>query len=261
VGGWRWGLFAVLWGAARALELAGRVGTYLAAGTLRVQDLRGAIANIWDDFGPGESYILSGLIPWESVLYGRFLKPADRILVVGCGTGRDLIALGRLGYRVEGLDLAPGAIAIARQMLEKEGLAAQLYTGPIEAAALPGRFDAFVLSWFCYSYIPQAETRVNVLRKLRALLSPGGRILISYLSVERPPQSLPIRLTRLVARLTGSDWRPGLGDVVSTGGGLSPRLHYEHQFVDGEFENEARAAGLTVVFHERGTEGTAVLMV
>jgi hypothetical protein len=34
-----------------------------------------------------------------------------------------------------------------------------------------------------------------------------------------------------------------------------------NQFWQGELENEARAAGLTVAFHEPREEGTAVLMV
>lgn len=255
---WRKGLFTVLWSAARAFEIAGRASMYLAAGTLRLQDLRPAIANAWQEFGPEEPYILSGLLPSEKALYDRFVKPGDRILVVGCGTGREVIALLKLGYRVEGLDIAPRAIARARQMLAREGLSAELYTGPIEAVALPGSFDAFVFSAFCYGYIPQADHRIGVLRKLRAHLKPGGRVLMSYLPAEQPPRALPIRLTQLAARLTRSDWRPGLGDVVGPPG-WSPRVHYEHQFVDGEFEKEVRAAGLTVVFHERH-EGAAVLM-
>jgi SAM-dependent methyltransferase len=261
MGGWRHAPFTLLWAAGRALELAGRASMYLAAGSLRLQDLRGAIANGWEEFGRSEGMVLSGLMHWEQALYDRFLKPEDRILVVGCGTGRDLIALLQLRYRVEGLDVAPRAIALARQMLEREGLSAELYTGPIEAVALPGSFDAFIFSWYCYGYIPQADTRIGVLRKVKAHLNPGGRILISYIPTERPPRALPIRLTRLVARLTRSDWHPELGDVIGPAAGDRRVIHYEHQFWEGELENEARAAGLTVVFHEPREEGTAVLMV
>lgn len=250
--------YILLWGAARALELAGRASMYLAVGTLRLQELQRSIANAWEEVSRRERYNLSGLLPSESALYARFLKPGDRILVVGCGSGRELIALLKLGHRVEGLDIAPRAIALAHQRLEKEGLQAKLSTGPIEDVALSGSFDAFIFSWFCYGYIPQFETRVGVLRKLKAHLNPGGRILIGYVPAEPPPRSLPIRLTRFVARLTRSDWRPELGDVVGPASGGWRCIDYEHQFVDGEFEKEARAAGLAVGFHERGN-GTAVL--
>jgi SAM-dependent methyltransferase len=261
MGDWGQAPFTLLWSAGRALELAGRALTYAAAGTLRLRNLQGAITNAWEEFGRSEPMILSGLMHWEQALFDRALKPDDRILVVGCGTGRDLIALLKLGYRAEGLDLGPRAIALARQMLEREGLSAELYTGPIETVGLPGSFDVFIFSWFCYGYIPQSSTRIGVLRKLQAQLKPGGRILISYVPAERPPRALPIRLTQLVARLARSDWHPELGDVIGPADGGWTQVNYEHQFRDGEFEQEARAAGLTVVFHEPREEGTAVLMV
>ncbi len=259
--GWRTLPYTVLRGGARAFELTSHALTYLAAGTLRLQDLRGAIVSAWEEFGRGENLIRSGLMPWESALYDRFVKVEDRILVVGCGTGRDLIALLKLGYRAEGLDVGPRAVALAHRMLEKEGLSAELYTGPIEAIALLGNYDVFTFSWFCYAYIPQADTRIGVLCKVKAHLNPGGRVLISYVPAERPPRSLAIRLTRFAARLTRSDWHPERGDVIGRAAGDRQAIHYEHQFLEGELENEARAAGLTVVFHERREVGTAVLMV
>ena len=258
--GWRKASFAVLAGAARALERAGHASMHLAAGTLRLEELRRAIANAWEDFGRSEDAILSGLMPWERTLYDRFLKLEDRILVVGCGSGRDLIALLKLGYRAEGLDVAPSAIALARKMLDREGLHAELSMEAIEAAVLAGSFDAFIFSWFSYGYIPQADTRIGVLRKVKAHLNPGGRVLLSYVLAGRPPRSLPIGLTRLVARLTRSDWQPEPGDVIGPAAGARQVIHYQHEFSEGELETEARAAGLTVVFHERRNVGTAVLM-
>jgi SAM-dependent methyltransferase len=258
--GWRTALYTLLWGAGHSLHLASRAFMYLAAGALRLHDLREAIANTWHEFFRSEAAILSGLMSWESAFFGRFLKPGDHVLLVGCGTGRDLIALLKLGYRVDGLDVSARAIALARRMLEREHLSAELSTGPIEVVALPGRYDACIFSWFCYGYIPQADSRIAVLRKVQALLNPGGRILISYVPADRPPRSLPIRLARLAARLTRSDWRPELGDVIGPGAGDRRAIRYEHQFQEGELDGEARAAGLTVVFHERDDAGTAVLM-
>ena len=129
--------------------------------------------------------------------------------------------------------------------------------GPLK---LPASFDVFTFSWFCYGYIAQADTRIGVLRKVKAHLNPGGRVLISYVPAERLSRSLAIGLTRFAARLTRSDWRPELGDVIGRAAGDRHAIHYEHQFREGELENEASAAGLTVVFHERRDVGTAVLM-
>jgi SAM-dependent methyltransferase len=260
VRGWRDALFAILWKATRTLERAQRASMHLAVGTLALRDLRSAIANAWKPFSASEAEILSGLMPWERLLFGRFLKPEDRILVVGCGTGRDLIALLKLGYRAEGLDVVADAITLARQMLEREGLSAALYTGPVEAVTLPGSFDAIIFSWCCYGYIPQADTRIGVLRKVKAHLNPGGRVLISYSPADRPPRPLSIVFARFAARLTRSDWHPELGDRFGATARDRQAIHYQHEFWEGELEKEARSAGLTVVFHERPNLGTAVLM-
>ena len=255
----RIGLFTGLYHCGRTFQRAATLWFYAAAGTLRLADLRAAIEREWEDAGASESenYISPGLMSWERDFYLRFLKPDDRVLVVGCGTGRDLLALLELGYRAEGLDVAPRCTAIAGRLLRQRGFEVPLYTGAIETIGLPGRFDAFIFSWFCYSYIPQSETRIHVLRKLRDHLNPDGRIQISYNPGKMAPRRLPIRLTQLVAWLCRSDWRPEYGDHLT----IHDRntLHYEHQFTREGLEGEARAAGLSVAFHERGKEGTAVL--
>jgi SAM-dependent methyltransferase len=257
--GWRKAPYTFLRGAGRVLELAGRASTYLAIGTLRLDDLRGAIAHSWGELGPADDD-LSSLMPWEHGLYTRFLKTTDRILLVGSGAGRDLVGLLKLGYRVEGLEVASRAVARSRRLLERERLTAELHTGAIEVVELPGSFDAFIFSWCCYSYIPQVATRVRVLCKVKAQLNPGGRVLISYMPAERPSRLLANRLARFAGRITRSDWRSEPGDVVVASADWRG-IHYEHRFSASDFEEEARAAGLRVVFHERGEVGAAVLMV
>jgi SAM-dependent methyltransferase len=256
VGGWRGGVFTVLQRVARGLELSSKAVAYLATGVLRPTDLGWAIAQGWEDFGQTESHVLSGLMPWEHDFYGRFLKPGDDILVVGCGSGRDLVALLRAGHRAAGLEGAPHAAAVARGMLDKHGLVASVTTGRIEDTPLDRQFDACIFSWFCYSYIPQRQTRLAALRRARDYLKEGGRILISYIVSDSTPRRLPLALTTLVARLARSGWRPEPTDVILLG---RRGIHFEHQFGPDELQVEARAAGLTVVFDERKEAGTAVL--
>jgi SAM-dependent methyltransferase len=247
-----------VWSAGWLLELSARALAHTAAGTLDLASLRAAIARGWDDYGHSEDEILSGLKPWEQDCYARYLKPGDRILVIGCGTGRDVIALARAGHRVEGLDPAAGALAIAARMLDRLGLSAPLHACGIEAFTPPGPYDVFTFSWFSYCYIPQSGHRVEVLRRLARHLAPGGRIIVAYMPTPTHPR-LPIGLTRLAARLSRSDWRPEIGDRIWISLPRPRTLHYQHEFVPGEFEAEAEAAGLRPVFHSRGVEAVAVL--
>jgi SAM-dependent methyltransferase len=184
---WRVGLFRVLWRVARGLEAGARASFCRAAGLLHRDQLAAAITDRWQDFGTTEVATLSGLMPWEQDFYARFLKPDDEILVVGCGAGRDLIALLRAGYKVEGIEAAPRAAAMARAMLVRQGLSAPIAVGRIEATPIPRTFDVYIFSWFCYSYIPTRVTRVSVLRAVARRLTPGGRILITYVPSEGHP--------------------------------------------------------------------------
>ena len=258
--GWRHATFAFFSRAARALDLAARALMYLAAGALDRRALRETITRNWDEFSRTEAAILSGLMAWEQAWYERMLKPADQILLVGCGTGRDLIALIKQGFRVTGLDPSARALDLARGALERERLSAALYTGSIEHFAPPGGFDVVIFSWFCYGYIPETTARVNALHNVKARLKPGGRILVSYIPADPAPRPLAIKLTRLTARLTRSDWQPAVGDVIGPMTADPGSIRYEHQFTDGELEKEARVAGLTIVVHERSDVGKAVLM-
>lgn len=212
---WRTVLFTVAQRLARGLELGARGLIYLAAGVLLRDQLARAIGLRWDDFGTTETHVLSGLMPWEHDFYGRVLKPDDEILIVGCGTGRDLIALLRAGYRVEGLEVAAQAAAIARTMLHKTGLDARITVGSIEnTTAVPSPFDVYIFSWFCYSYIPGRTDRVAMLSAVRQRLKPTGRLLLSYETSDPRPNRLAVTLTRLVAALSRADWRPEPTDVI-----------------------------------------------
>src|SRR3990172_187764 len=258
----RLGLYSGLYDCGRAFERAATLWFHAAAGTLRLADLGAAIQREWEDAGASNSsdYIASGLMSWELDFYGRFLKPGDLVLVIGCGTGRDLLALLELGYPAEGLDVGPRCTAAAGHLLQKRGFEAPVYTGAIETIVLPGRFDAFIFSWFCYSYIPQSETRIGVLRKLRGLLNSGGRILVTYVPAKTVPRRLPILAARLVAPISRSGWWPEYGDTFIVADRGRYFRHYHHDFTREELEEEARAAGLTVTFHARANEGTAALI-
>jgi SAM-dependent methyltransferase len=246
---------------ALALARASTVATYAAAGTLTVEALGRDAQRDWRDFGVGQSDldVASGLFAWEKEFCLPFLKPADRILVVGCGSGRDLLALLDLGYRVAGLEPVRQCLALAERRVTERGLRAELIAGPIETAPLQPRYDVFLFSWFCYSYIPQRARRVAALARVRALLPPDGRVLISYIRAEPPPRRSLWRLARASAWLTRSDWRPEYGDVFVLRHG-SRAIHYEHRFTPAEIEAEAAAAGLTVAFHDDAGDGNLVLV-
>lgn len=96
-----------------------------------------------------------------------------RAVDFGCGAGRSTRFLRGLGFDVVGLDIAEHMLARARER-DPEGdyrLARDGELGGLEDAA-----HDLVLSAFTFDNVPTMETKVRLMRSLRDLLGPGGRI-------------------------------------------------------------------------------------
>lgn len=229
---------------------------YAAAGLVTTEQMAALVTRRWSDFGADRPHVLAGLERWETEFYRRFLTPGERVLVVGCGSGRELIALRREGYRADGVEPAAPAVARARAVLAELAIEGDVHLGCMETTPPAGTWEACIFSWHCYSYIPERARRVAALRAARDRLPATGRILLSYVRRGAPPRRLPRMITATMARLSGSARRPEATDVVELQAG---GLHFEHQFVPGEIEAEARAARLRVVHHHSAEAETAVL--
>ncbi|MFI5179169.1 MAG: class I SAM-dependent methyltransferase [Vicinamibacterales bacterium] len=246
----------------RLFARVGRVFNYLAAGTQRIGDLREGVERTWEDFNIRAADVASGLMPWEEDLVARFLKAGDRVLVVGSGTGRDLVALAERGYRVTGVEPSWKASAVAERALQQRGLSAEIVGAFFEDAAIAGPFEAIVFSYYCYCYIPESARRVAILRKASALLAPGGRVVVSYFARTRgsPPLTAVARVT---ARLSRSDWHPQEGDVLyplAAADRARPLFHFEHVFVPGEVDEEGASAGLQVSYRKDAPADPVVVL-
>ncbi len=249
-------LTRLLLAAGRLFSRASRVLNYAACGTMSLADVKDGIRQSWEGFHRRDEDIASGLMDWERDLVGRFVRPGEAVLVVGAGSGRDVIALVEGGCRVTGVEPAAAALARAGDLLRARQLAATLIEGFFEDVAVPGRFDVVMFSYYSYSYVPEARRRTAALRKAASSLTDGGRILVSYAPMPGPHPFL-IRIARAAAAICRTDWRLEPGDYVTIESGAF--RGYVHAFADGEIEREAVAAGLDVVHHVRYPDPVAVL--
>ncbi|MFH0910341.1 MAG: class I SAM-dependent methyltransferase [Planctomycetota bacterium] len=120
------------------------------------------------------------LFAYDTEFVHRHIPPGSRVLDLGAGTGRHLVALARRGDRVVGLDLSAHMLAAAREKLRNTRLHAPLVQADMLRLPLAdsARFDAILLMFSTLGMVHGAERRLEFLRSLRCFLAPEGRLLL-----------------------------------------------------------------------------------
>jgi SAM-dependent methyltransferase len=100
-------------------------------------------------------------------------RPGARTLLdVACGTGAHLEHL--TGYEVEGLDLDPEMLAVARELLPN----VRFHQGDMAAFDLGKRFDAVVCMFSSIGYVKTEDRLHSAIASMARHLAPGGLLVV-----------------------------------------------------------------------------------
>jgi SAM-dependent methyltransferase len=99
---------------------------------------------------------------------------ASTLLDVACGTGAHLAHFRTQGYRVEGLDLDPALLAVARDRLPR----VRLHTGDMRDFALGRRFDAVTCLFSSIGYVRSVRGLRRAVAAMASHLTPGGVLIV-----------------------------------------------------------------------------------
>lgn len=120
-----------------------------------------------------------GAVDFEDWLFQRLsLKPGQRVLDVGCGTGGHLLKLaGRAPQgHYHGVDISVSSIEKARRTAADQGLAATFSSGDAgDPDVLPGQQFDLILSVYALYYVQDHQA---VLEACRRRLAEGGRLAV-----------------------------------------------------------------------------------
>jgi len=111
----------------------------------------------------------------EARFVDALLPRGARVLDAGCGPGRVGAVLHAAGHTVVGVDGDPVLIAAA----EEDHPGPRWIVGDLAELDLPDRFDGIVCAGNVVAFLAPS-TRVEVLRRLKGHLAPGGRAAIGF---------------------------------------------------------------------------------
>ncbi len=141
----------------------------------------GAYSEYYDLFYQDKDY--GAEVDYVHGLIQRFAPGARTLLELGCGTGRHGLKFRALDYRLTGVDVSPGNLAIARKRFSEEGVApvdiesppaVDLIEADIRGLHLEKRFDAVVSLFHVMSYQVRNQDLDRAFQAASAHLRPGG---------------------------------------------------------------------------------------
>ncbi len=186
----------------------------------------------------------SGLLRWEEVIRDGFFTSPSRLLDLGCGAGREAIALAGGGSEVTAVDISAELVEYALAAADAAGLSIAFEV--IDGKSLPFpacSFDIALIWRQVLGNVPGASNRAALLGDVSRTMREDG---ILSLSVHNRDVCVPIAKEKgLILERTAYSLEDG--DFVEKGESPSATSCYWHYFTRPELVRLVEEAGFQVL--------------
>ena len=111
---------------------------------------------------------------------GKYLRPGNRILEVGCGTGRYALHYTHAGYEVDALDLVESNLDVFRQKIGADDIVRPVQGNALDLSRYPdASFDVTLVLGPMYHLFTEADKRQCLSEAVR-VTKPGGHLFVAY---------------------------------------------------------------------------------
>ena len=202
-----------------------------------------------------ENYNRGGFWAWEISVLNKYFKNCKRLLVAGSGGGREVLALLKQGYEVDGFECNPNLVYRANEILEKEGFAPNIQLAPRDQCpnGLNTSYDGVIIGWAAYMLIQGRKQRVAFLNQLRKLMKEGAPILLSFFYRSDTDSDLRFKITKIIGNSIRKSLRK---ELLEIGDYLGP--NYVHYFTKEQLASELHKGGFNLVFFSTKEYGHSI---
>jgi len=192
-----------------------------------------------------------GLWQSERIVFGRYFNTKNKILDIGCGTGRTTFGLYNLGYHhISGADLSDKMISAAKKIAHDQSIDISFAAENACALSFDAEsFDAVLFSANGIMTIPARVMRQKAFNEIHRVLKPGGMFIFTTHDIN-DPQYIAYWNEERIKWTNGEQDKRLLeyGDIIFS----EPNAEncFIHIPLDGEVEAYLKESGFHLVYSE-----------